>query len=206
VGETAHAFGVSPRTVYKWLQRYRAKTAIVRELVRTVVQRGIWAFSRRWNAAVCDLSSGFPMTAEHYMRCFEHVNPVLLSEGFVFDRFMREQCLDLTYVASPEELAGERGYLLLASRSGFIGNDQERLSEAFTRTWRDLAINPIYRVEESPDHLGLCLAWPPAVHVDRSLQDDCASVEDYLREAASSTRACFGGSAKGLGPPRMPSG
>ncbi len=25
VSETAHAFGVSPRTVYKWLQRYRAE-------------------------------------------------------------------------------------------------------------------------------------------------------------------------------------
>ena len=162
---------------------YRAKTAVVRELERTVAQQGIWAFPRLWNAAVYDLSSGFPMTAEQYMRCFERANPVLLPESFVFDRFMREQCLDLTYVASPEELAGERGYLLLASRSGFIGNGQEGLGEAFTRTWRDIAINPIYRVEESPDHLDLRLAWPPADHVDRSLQDDCAPVEDYLPES-----------------------
>lgn len=28
VSETAHAFGVSPRTVYKWLQRYRTEASV----------------------------------------------------------------------------------------------------------------------------------------------------------------------------------
>lgn len=161
---------------------YRSKVGLVRELERTVAPEGLWAFTRMWNTAAFEFS-GFPMTAAQYLRLFERENPVLLPESAVFEQFVRELRLEIGVRPTPE-LERESAFTMLGRRSAPLGDGLHDLADAYADGWRDLSINPIYRVDERDDALELRVEWPSSAGLDRSLREDCAPVETVLPATA----------------------
>jgi len=153
----------------------RSKVALLSELDRILHPLGLWLFPHLHNALANNISAGIPLAYEDYLRCFEFIQPRILSEAEVFRNLMNDQSLDLDVVPSAAELRRASVFSLIASRRTDLWRKHSSIASILWHDKPPLSINPIYQVINQGKTMRLRMKWP-----DASLEEECAPIKNYL--------------------------
>lgn len=150
------------------LHYVRSKVALLREVDRIIGPKGAWLFAHMHNANGTNMNPGAPLTAGGYVNRFAFGQQRLLPEDGILNQFQSNGCLDLIHERSAGVLESSNALSLMGTRDENLWRPHPFLDQALFRRPDLLALNPLYRLEQTDDGFVARAAWP-----SESLQREC---------------------------------
>lgn len=173
------------------LHYIRGKRALVRELDRVTARDALWLLPHVHNAAVESVSHGMPLRPDDWRELLGSVDHRVVLERDLLTNALADDTVDLTADASPAALAGAEAMSFVGCRApGVFARHEGALAPL--RKVADVAINPIYAVEEHADHIELRMRWP-----NPRLEQECAMAREFLPERYRIERALWSRMSRG---------
>jgi SAM-dependent methyltransferase len=141
------------------LHYVRSKSALLSEVDRLVSSDGVWLFAHMHNASVANVNSGTPLDAPAYAWRFTFGEHRMLAETEVLRQFQEGDSLDLTTQPALAALESSNALTLFGARSPRLWRKHGDFANRLRRSGV-LALNPLYRLEKTPDGAVANAVWP----------------------------------------------